>query len=57
MNAQVKVETLTHRRIKFHLAQDADGFWGWAVGNHCMANFFAYRSTALMSAQRFIDGL
>lgn len=57
MNAQVAVETLTYRKTTFQLAQDAQGFWGWAVGNHVMANFFAYRTTALRSAQKHIDDL
>lgn len=58
MNNQVNaVETMTYRRTEFHLAQHADGFWGWAVGNHVMAPMFYYRTTALKSAQKFIDDL
>lgn len=47
-------ENLTHRQVKFQLFQDADGFWGWVVGNKTMLATFAYRMSALQSAQRYI---
>lgn len=56
MNNQiVKTETVTYRRTTVTLAQDAQGFWGWAIGNAVMMPMFAYRDSAFGSAKRHID--
>lgn len=52
-----KTESTTYRRTQITLAQYADGFWGWAVDNAVMLPMFAYRDSALGSAQRHVDGL
>lgn len=53
----MKTENLTYRNTIITLAQYADGFWGWAIGNQVMEPFFVYRATALKSAQGRIDAM
>lgn len=58
MNNQIiSTETITYRRTTITLAKCIDGFWGYSVGKHVMLPFFAFRGSALRSAQRLVDSL
>ena len=48
-------EAEQYHHAEFQLFQDADGFWGWVVGNKTFLATLAYRMSALQSAQRFIN--
>lgn len=48
------VETITRRNITIQLIQDADGYWGWRVGNYTMYPTFRQRDICIQSAVRHI---